>query len=345
MLSTWTRTLPALALARSSAAPALARSLAALALAMVATTPNAPAISAPADVDQPQFELVMTIGREGVGPGEFSYVEDFGFSRDGHLIVTDAAHAFVQVFDKRTGAFITRFGGKGNGEENLERPEGIAVDADGTIFIGDYTTGLVKAYDPHHRWTKTFGGYGSALGQTMMSEFMDILDGRLYVPDIGNNRVNVFSTAGEPLFHFGGPGSAAGRFDTPESAKFNSRGQLFVADLNNDRIQVFDSEGMPLFAFGTPGDGLGALDAPAGIAFDRHDNVYVSEIANARVQVFDRLGNFIATWGQAGDGPGEFAAPHGVIVDPESGWIYVADTGNNRVQVFRALGTLLSDPS
>ncbi len=314
----------------------------ALAIAMAAATPAA---SAPPDGARPQFELVMTIGRPGVGPGEFSYVEDFAFGRDGHLIVTDAAHAFVQVFDKRTGAFITRFGGKGNRDENLERPEGVAVDAEGNIFVGDYSTGLVETYGPDYRWTGSFGGYGSALGQTMMSEFMDIRDGRHYVPDIGNHRVNVFSTAGEPLFHFGGLGRDAGRFDTPESAKFNSRGQLFVADLNNDRIQVLDPEGTPLFAFGTSGDGPGALDAPAGIAFDRDDNVYVSEIGNARVQVFDRRGNFLAMWGKPGDGPGEFNHPHGVIVDPENGWIYVADTGNKRVQVFRAPRTLRSDPS
>src|SRR5262245_15604295 len=46
------------------------------------------------------FEHVMDIGSEGVGPGQFKYVEDFAFSRDGHLLVTDASHAYVQAFDK-----------------------------------------------------------------------------------------------------------------------------------------------------------------------------------------------------------------------------------------------------
>ena len=44
-----------------------------------------------------QFEHVMNIGSEGNGEGQFKYVEDFAFSKDGHLLATDAAHAWVQA--------------------------------------------------------------------------------------------------------------------------------------------------------------------------------------------------------------------------------------------------------
>ena len=48
------------------------------------------------------FEHVMNIGSEGTGEGQFKYVEDFDLSIEGHLLATDAAHAYVQVFDKTT---------------------------------------------------------------------------------------------------------------------------------------------------------------------------------------------------------------------------------------------------
>ena len=310
-----------------------ARALALVCALMVSA--GAPATATSTVATRLQFEFVMNIGSEGVGAGEFKYVEDFAFTRDGHLIVTDGAHACVQLFDRRTGAFIHRFGGKGGKDHHLEKPEGIAVGPDGHIYVGDYNTGYVKRYDAQYRWVATYAGYGSDLGQTMMSEFMDIRNGRLYVPDVGNHRVNVFSLDGEGLFHFGGHGRDAGRFDTPESAKINSRGQLFVADLGNDRIQVFDLDGNHAFTFGTSGDDLGELDAPAGIAFDRHDNVYVTEIGNARVHVFDPAGRPLVTWGGPGSANGRFANPHGIIVDTDTGWVYVADTGNHRIQVFR----------
>ena len=107
-----------------------------------------------------EFEHVMNIGTEGSGPGQFKYVEDFALSQDGHLLATDAAHAYVQVFDKKTGEFITRFGGKGDDDENLEKPEGISVAPDGRIFVADYATGDVKIYDKDYQWQMTFSEYG-----------------------------------------------------------------------------------------------------------------------------------------------------------------------------------------
>jgi DNA-binding beta-propeller fold protein YncE len=281
-----------------------------------------------------QVRHVMNIGVEGRGEGQFKYVEDFAFSKDGHLLVTDASHAYVQAFDKISGKFIAHFGGKGDNRDNLEKPEGIAVDPAGNVFVADYTSGNIKKYDPSFKWLKTFSGYGSNPGQTKQAEFMDIRDGRLYVPDAGNNRINVFDLDGKPLFDFGGPGSEPGKLNAPEAAKFSSDGKLYVSDLKNDRIQVFDPQGKFLFAFGKSGSAPGELKAPSGIAFDRDDNVYVNEIGNHRVQVFDKAGKYIAGWGSEGSGEGQFLNLHGIAVDKQSGVIYVADTGNHRVQVF-----------
>ena len=286
-----------------------------------------------------KFEHVMNIGSEGLGEGQFKYVEDFAFTKDGHLLATDASHAFVQAFDKTTGKFLTRFGGRGDDDKNLEKPEGIAVDPDGNVFVADYATGFIKKYGPDFKWLITFSEYGSEPGQTIKAEFMDIRDGKLYVPDVGNHRVNVFDLSGKALFQFGSRGTAPGQLNNPEAAKFDSAGRLFVSDLRNDRIQVFDALGRHLAIIGGPGTGPGQFKSPAGIAFDRDDNLYVTEIGNDRVQVFDKTGKFIAMFGAKGTRNGEFANLHGIIVDKSTGLVYVADTGNNRIQVFKVTKT------
>ena len=121
-----------------------------------------------------RFEHVMNIGSEGSGKGQFKYVEDFAFSKEGHLLVTDAANSNVQVFDKTTGQYVTQFAGKGDGDEHTEKPEGIAVGPDGTVYVADYTTGYVKMFDKNYKWIKTFSEYGTEPGQNIKSEFMDI---------------------------------------------------------------------------------------------------------------------------------------------------------------------------
>lgn len=282
-----------------------------------------------------RFEHVMNIGSEGSGEGQFKYVEDFAFAKDGKLLVTDAAHAWVQAFDKTSGAFVSRFGGKGDNDENLEKPEGISVAPDGSVYVADYNTGFVKVYDQKYTWKFTFSEYGTAPGQNIKSEFSDILDGKYYMPEVGSHRVNIFDLSGKFLSSFGGPGTETGKFNTPESAKFGPNGLLYVADLKNDRIQVFDKDGKFIKTWGTSGSAPGEFKSPAGIGIDKDGNVYVAEIGNDRVQVFDKDGAFLTQWGKKGAGNGEFGNLHGLIVDKETGWVYVADTANNRVQVFK----------
>lgn len=284
---------------------------------------------------EPQFKHVLTIGSEGANEGQFKYVEDFAFASNGHLLVTDAAHSWVQAFDKSSGQFIARFGGKGEDDHNLEKPEGIAVDATGHILVADYNTGFIKKYDPAYQWQMTFSEYGSEPGQNMKSEFMDIRDGRLYMPDAGNHRVNVFDVSGKFLFVFGGPGTDPGMFNVPEAAKFGPDGALYVTDLRNDRVQVFTADGKFLRSWGRSGNADGEFKSPSGLAIDRQGNVYVAEIGNNRIQMFDKDGKFIAKFGSKGSGIGQFSNLHGLAFDSDSRLLYVADTGNHRVQVFK----------
>jgi DNA-binding beta-propeller fold protein YncE len=303
----------------------------------VACAALALAVGGTAQASEVKFEHVLTIGSEGTGEGQFKYVEDFAFTKDGQLLVTDAAHAWVQVFDKTTGKFIARFGGKGEDDKHLDKPEGIAVDPDGNVFVADYNTGFVKKYDKSYQWVLTFSEYGSEKGQNIKSEFMDIRDGKLYMPEAGNHRVNVFDLNGKFLFDFGALGKEPGQFNNPEAARFSSEGKLYVSDLKNDRIQVFDKDGKLLKTWGKTGSATGEFKSPAGVALDKNDNVYVTEIGNDRVQVFDKDGNFLAMWGKKGSGTGEFGNLHGILVDKATGLVYVADTANNRVQVFKPL--------
>lgn len=283
-----------------------------------------------------KFEHAMNIGTKGDGPGQFGYVEDFDMAINGqHILVTDAAHGFVQVFDKTSGKYISRFGGKGDDDANLTKPEGISVAPDGRIFVADYTTGDVKVYDKDYKWLQTFSEYGSEPGQNIKSEFTSIYKGKYYMPEAGNHRVSVWDLQGKFLFTFGKKGTADGEMNNPESAKFSSEGKMYVADLKNDRVLVFDATGKFLFKWGTTGADDGQFKTPAGIAIDKDDNIYVTEIGNDRVQVFDKTGKFLTKWGKKGSGDGEFGNLHGIFCDRATGWIYVADTANNRIQVFK----------
>ncbi len=104
----------------------------------------------------------------------------------------------------------------GTGADGFDRPTGVAVAANGDIFVSD-------GHDPNKS---------------------------------GAGRVVKFSKDGRFIKAWGRKGSAPGDFDEPHDIFVGgSRGWVYVADRKNDRIQVFDQEGKFIAAwkqFGQP---------------------------------------------------------------------------------------------
>ncbi|MDA0336343.1 MAG: hypothetical protein O2782_14345 [bacterium] len=72
--------------------------------------------------------------------------------------------------------------------------------------------------------TETGGGLGSGAGELLFPVSFDAtLDGRVYVLDAGNARVQVFAADGEYITHWGEPGGDPGQFDFRPSG--GGRGQ------------------------------------------------------------------------------------------------------------------------
>jgi DNA-binding beta-propeller fold protein YncE len=163
------------------------------------------------------------------------------------------------------------------------------------------------------------GVAGSAVGQFSFPRAVAVDDeGRIYVADSGNNRVQVFNPDGSFLRQWG------------STCKLDTR------------------EGCQPAPAGSPGgDGQGQFNEPWGIAVDRDGNVYVSDTWNHRIQKFDGQGNFLTMWGRFDSTGGELGTP-GVFYGPRSlaigqdGNLYVMDTGNKRVQVFTPDGAFFA---
>ena len=67
--------------------------------------------------------------------------------------------------------------------------------------------------------------------------------GRLYVLDDGNHRVQVFGPGGEFLRSFGSEGKGPGEFNLPQTLAANAQGEVAVYDVGNQRVSIFGPEG------------------------------------------------------------------------------------------------------
>ena len=77
------------------------------------------------------------------------------------------------------------------------------------------------------------GGFNGMLGVAV-----DPVEGRIVVTDCHNNRVQIFSSDGIFLFHFGRKVEGSGEFQCPTGVAIDVRGQIIVCERLRYRLQV-----------------------------------------------------------------------------------------------------------
>ncbi len=206
------------------------------------------------------------------------------------------------------------------------------------------TACVARAQSYHQNYA--FGTQGGAPGQMGSINAVAALCGPVYVGDVTNSRVDVFTPYGSYWASWFGPGSGDAQLtDGPADLALSpaSSGDLYIVDRGNCRIQrVHDSifSWTYVGAWGSYGSGDGQFLSPTNIAVDANGFVYVGDPVAHRIQKFTRDGVFVTQWGSAGSGDGQFLCNAGISVD-WSGNIVVADECQGRIQVFSSSGAFL----
>jgi hypothetical protein len=194
----------------------------------------------------------------------------------------------------------------------LDQPIGIAVAADGTLYIADRDNDRVRRVDPAGTITTFAGtgdrGYGGDGGPATAAQLNGprdvVLDaaGGLFVADTGNHRVR-YVAAGGTITTVAGTGAPTAPLDRvaatgsglngPRDLALDLDGTLYIADSLNQRVRHVDAEGFITTVAGGnrggfAGDGgfaSGALlRTPDGLAVDGAGRLYVSDRYNHRVR-------------------------------------------------------------
>lgn len=191
-------------------------------------------------------------------------------------------------------------------------PYGIAVDANGNIFIADQANRKVRRVDRRTGTLTTVAGTGQA-GRSG--------DGGLAV---------------------------AATFSYPIGLVFDSAGNLLIADFSIRKVDAATGIITRVVggSYGFCGDGGNALDACfdyiVGFTIDAEGNLFLADRFNQRVRRVDARTNIVTTI--AGDGQERFSGDNGnalaaslnnpsaVAVDGSRKVLYIADAGNDRVR-------------
>jgi uncharacterized protein (TIGR03437 family) len=241
----------------------------------------------------------------------------------GNLYIADTGNQRIRKIN--TAGIVSTLAGNGvnsfsgdNGpaiSAGLSAPQGVAVDAQGNVYIGDTGNNRIRKVTPGGIISTIAGdgaqgyfGDGGPANQTQLNNPTRLLvdaSGNLYFSDSGNNVVRQISTSGSirrvagnanasaGFAGDGGPATAAS-IANPRGLAIDSTGALLIADGGNLRIRRVDSNGVISTIAGNgsttlSGDGRPPLNTgfgfPADVAVDSAGNIYIADRSNSRVRV------------------------------------------------------------
>jgi DNA-binding beta-propeller fold protein YncE len=196
---------------------------------------------------------------------------------------------------------------------------GIAVGADGRVYVDDSGNSRVEVFTPAGRYVREFGRYGSGKGQILFSNYLAVdRGGDVYVADDQAETLTKFSPSGAIKWTIGGSASTdpdlVGHYHM-SSSSIDSHGRLLMANDDANRVLYIDPSGHKVDAFGSPGDFKGG---PCDVTVNANGATFVGSCqeplgSHHYAEVFDPTHHLIGAWDPSPMAFSPRFGPHGEV--------------------------------
>jgi sugar lactone lactonase YvrE len=179
----------------------------------------------------------------------------------------------------------------------FNRPTKVAVAPNGELYISDgYGNARIHRFTAAGKLIQSWGEAGEGPGQFNLPHSVCVhTDGRVFVCDRENSRVQIFTLTGQHL----GIWNCKGR---PQGIAIGKDNRVFVSS-----------------RFWKAGART-------------HGGTVMTESAPAHICIYDLEGNLLAKWGATNYGEMDsFIAPHGMCIDSQGNW-YIVENGQIGLQ-------------
>ncbi len=266
---------------------------------------------------------------KGTDVHSFSQPKGIAVSQDGTLFVADSEHHVIKRISPSGEVKVIAGTGKpglrdGAGKDaEFHSPAGIALAADGTLYVADTLNHRIRKIDASGTVTTIAGSGNQKDGDSwLVGGFADgkatdaklnepsavalDTDGTIYIADTGNQRIRMLKPDGDVATLAGGgselvenryikggyaDGSAAdARFNSPLGLAVGPDHSVYVADTWNNSIRVIQDGTVRTVAGGNEhgrDDGWGVdarLDGPTNVAIDSEGSLWVADHWNRSIR-------------------------------------------------------------
>jgi sugar lactone lactonase YvrE len=159
--------------------------------------------------------------------------------------VADTGNKRIVVFDE-DGGYLAHFGSAGMDPGLFDEPVGVAIGADGTIYVADTWNQRIQSftpstdglsYTPLAQWD-----VAAWSGQSLDNKPFIAVDhrGHVFVTDPDASRVIEYAEDGQLIRTWGDYGSDATTIGIAAGIAADAEGRIWITDAGNNRIMRFD---------------------------------------------------------------------------------------------------------
>ena len=312
-------------------------------------------------------------GCSSLGAGVLNQPHAVAINSEDTVYVTDTMNHAVQVFSPE-GEYLFKFGkfGTPSSPGVTTTPMAIAIDPEDNVFVG--STGVVSIFNKEGKFLRTFGTYGSELGQFSLIRGLHVdRYGTLYVCEWTTNRMQIF--AGSPKMRIQAeeedkktpPGAELSKpkkaverpaysigpectttpfrvipcddmdIENPQGIAVGKNGEIVVSNFQESNILVFNKDFELVLNFNRTDTDTARMLVPAAVAIDGNNDILVTSAH--RLHKFTMTGELVqfldGNRGFSGKEKLQFDGAHGIAVSKD-GRIYISEENNKRIQVLNS---------
>jgi len=197
---------------------------------------------------------------------------------DGDKYVCDTALGAIMVFDRDN-----KFARMLRREEGMKPSDALLIGDE--LFVADLKSNGILVLDPKTgRLLRQFGKGGKEPGEFYFPTNLAVdSQGRIYVSDTMNARVQVVDKSGKFIKAIGERGILLGNMVRPKGVALDREGRLYVADAAPQTVQIYDPEGHLLLMLGAAESDVpdqGTLTLPAKVMISYEGVDYFTQFAS-----------------------------------------------------------------
>lgn len=203
----------------------------------------------------------------------------------------------------------------------------VTTDSSGNVYVVNSTDSLIKKFAPNGNLIAQWGSFGSGNGQFFAVDDLATGPGnQIYAADVGNGRIQRFSSDGAFLGSFSVPGSTVG-------LDVGSDGSIFVVDGTLDEVRAYNIAGTQTDTIGGSGSGAGDIGDAADVNIGDDGRIYVVDSGAGNIKAYAPDGTHETSFASPGSNDGELSGPNSLSAD-RAGNVWVTESSATRISLF-----------